>query len=182
MIRHHVIRAFTLIAVSLAPAACSNSGEPESLEPTKEATRRRHPDISHVSPAQVTRWLQDDASDERLIVLDVREPQEYEVSHLTGAVQIPPDAEASDLVAGVLRGVAKDRKIVLYCSVGVRSAAATERLVKAGFVNAHNMNGSIFEWANEGNPVYRGDAKVRQIHPYNTRWGRFLKAELHGDQ
>ncbi len=176
-----IFLTLTLIAMSLAQVACTHDGEVESLDPIKEATRQQHPKVSHVTPAQVADWLQTESGERRLILLDVRESREHEVSHLKGAVRISPDAEAEDLIEGALQGVAKDRRIVLYCSVGVRSAAVTSRLKEAGFSDVHNMNGSIFQWANEGRPVYRGEAEARKVHPYNARWGHYLKAELRGD-
>lgn len=171
------IQTVALMVLAFSSAGCADRDEPESLDAIKDATLRGYPKVSHVSSAQVVQWLQDENA-QRPILLDVREPEEHEVSHLNGAVLVAPDAEAEDLVAGVLRGVPKDRKIVLYCSVGVRSAAAATRLVEYGFTNVHNLNGSIFEWANEGHPVYRGNMQVQEVHPYSARWARYLRAEL----
>jgi hypothetical protein len=44
-----------------------------------------------------------------------------------------------------------------------------------------NLDGSIFQWANEGRAVYRGDVPVQQVHPYGKRWAGLLKEGLSGD-
>jgi hypothetical protein len=42
-----------------------------------------------------------------------------------------------------------------------------------------NLEGSLFQWANEGRPVYRDDVPVQAIHPYDARWGRLLDRRFH---
>ena len=69
--------------------------------------------------------------------------------------------------------------VVVYCSVGYRSAAMVERLMKLGVKNAFNLEGSIFEWANSGKPVVNDQGMTKGVHPYNDYWGQLLKRELH---
>lgn len=51
------------------------------------------------------------------IIVDTREPNEYQISHVDGAVNIPP-AEFMHGVPAALRDIAKDTEIVLYCRTG----------------------------------------------------------------
>lgn len=111
------------------------------------------------------------------LLLDVREPAEFEVGHLAGAHQVPPGASVAALRAGVLAGIDLERPIVCYCAVGVRSARLCDRLRRAGYRRATNLRGSIFAWANEDRPVYRGDQRVERVHPYDQRWGTLLRPE-----
>lgn len=74
----------------------------------------------------------------------------------------------------ILKEKDKTDKIVVYCSVGVRSAQFAEKLQQAGYPNVYNLNGSIFEWANENRPLYQGQQQVTQVHPYNSFWGKLL--------
>ena len=53
-----------------------------------------------------------------------------------------------------------------------------QRLSEAGFTNVVNLEGSIFEWANQGHPVYREDRAVALVHPYDAVWGLLLKKDL----
>jgi len=70
------------------------------------------------------------------IFIDVREPFEYAMDHVTGAINIPP----SELMAGArqLEGVAKDAELVLYCRSGSRSNVAINVLKGMGYTNLVN--------------------------------------------
>jgi rhodanese-related sulfurtransferase len=104
------------------------------------------------------------------LLLDIRAPAEYRVSHLSGAV-LASDEKAA---LSALRGRDKRERIVVYCSVGWRSSAVAEALQRAGYRDVHNLEGGIFTWANEGRPLYRGDRRVFTVHAFNRDWGRLL--------
>ncbi|WP_412060610.1 rhodanese-like domain-containing protein [Rubrivirga sp. IMCC45206] len=116
------------------------------------------------------------ATDDAPLVLDARTPAEYAVSHLPGAVRVDPGA-SPEALADV---VGEAERVVVYCSVGVRSAAVAERLRQQG-VEAANLDGSIFRWAGEGRPVVRDGAPVREVHPYDAVWGKLLAPDLRAD-
>jgi rhodanese-related sulfurtransferase len=103
-----------------------------------------------------------------VVLLDTREKREYEVSHLKDARWV--GFEKFDLKS--VAAIPKDANIVVYCSIGVRSGKIGEKLMQAGFTNVHNFYGSIFEWVNQGNPVYDMAGKpTNKIHGYNWKWG-----------
>ena len=135
--------------------------------------RTSYPDVQHVSTDELATMLSD-ADGVVPILLDVRETEEYAISHLAGAIQINPDLK--DLSA--LSSLAPDTPIIAYCSVGYRSSALVEQLQKSGFNNVMNLEGSIFQWANAGLPVVRDDSTVQAVHPYNAVWGKLLDAKL----
>lgn len=131
------------------------------------------PQVRQITADELDRWMsKPGAPPPRL--LDVREPEEYAVSHLPMALRIDPDAQAGDLPPDI----GKDTPVVVYCSVGYRSAALAQRLQTAGFTNVRNLDGSIFQWANEGRPVLRNGREVREVHPYDSKWGRLLDPPL----
>lgn len=70
------------------------------------------------------------------IIIDVREPYEYQSGHVDGAINIPP----ASLMAGAveLNDVAKDTEIIVYCISGSRSAASIQILKQMGFTNLTN--------------------------------------------
>jgi len=117
------------------------------------------------------------ARDALPVLLDVREPAEYAVSHLVGARRARTERQA----LAALEGVPRDTEIVLYCSVGYRSSQLVQELAGAGYTNLRNLEGSIFEWANAGHPVVRGTTPVEEVHPYDKDWGRLLDRELWSD-
>jgi rhodanese-related sulfurtransferase len=104
------------------------------------------------------------------VLIDVREEKEYAVSHLPHAVNLHNVAAVT---------FPKDTPLVIYCSVGVRSAAFAKELKDMGFSNIRNLRGSIFAWGNKNYPLWRGNVQVRAVHPYNKRWGTLLNPKLH---
>lgn len=104
-------------------------------------------------------------------LLDARELKEYKVSHLNNAKWI--GYETFD--QGKLANIPKDRPIVIYCSIGVRSEQIGEKLLALGYTNVKNLYGSIFEWVNQGNPVYDTNGKqTKKVHAYSKTWGIWL--------
>lgn len=85
-------------------------------------------------------------SAERPLLLDVRNPWEYEICHIDGS-QLLPLGQLPNRVAEVSRG----RKIVVYCHHGQRSLMAAEFLRQEGY-DAVSMAGGIEDWAREVEP------------------------------
>ncbi len=83
----------------------------------------------------------------RFLLLDVREPYEYELCHLEGAKLIP----LGQLHAKV-NELEKSAEMVVYCHVGLRSAQAVMFLRKAGFSKVRNLQGGIDAWARQIDP------------------------------
>ena len=70
------------------------------------------------------------------LIIDVREPQEFMLDHVEGAINLPP----AELLAGAekLKSVPKDTELVLYCVSGARSNASMPYLRQLGFTNIVN--------------------------------------------
>ncbi|MBA3608196.1 MAG: rhodanese-like domain-containing protein [Chthoniobacterales bacterium] len=140
----------------------------------KRSLHGKFNDISWITTEQLANRLVDK---DRLppVLLDVRTPVEFEVSHLKGARQVDPKAEAQSAA----KGLPKDAPIVTYCSVGYRSGEMAERLRAAGYTRVQNLEGSIFQWANERRPLVRGEGeRVTRVHPHSAVWGRLLAPEV----
>ncbi|MCY3554962.1 MAG: rhodanese-like domain-containing protein [Gemmatimonadetes bacterium] len=153
---------------------------------TLNMIRAKFPGVPQLSTDNLQTWLDESgkapsgqsrsgqAPSERPLLLDVREKEEYEVSHLKDAVLATSEKEALE----ALEDIPSDRPVVLYCSVGYRSSEMAGSLQKKGYQKVYNLEGSIFAWANEGKPVYRGGERVRVVHPYDRVWGKLLKKVL----
>ena len=125
-------------------------------------------------PTLTTAELEDALSADRLVVLlDARAQDEFAVSHIRGARRADSVQEAMAL----LETADSDALVVAYCSVGYRSAALVQALRARG-IEAFNLEGSIFRWANEERAVYRGAAAVREVHPFDDSWGTLLDPSL----
>jgi rhodanese-related sulfurtransferase len=158
----------------LAIASCKK--ETSDWERTKSWVRSEFPEVEQVSAEDLRLRL--GSGRKSPMVLDVRTAEEYEVSHLRGAIRVDPDAGLPDFLRRLDRGT----PVVAYCSVGYRSSRLVERLKNEGFTDAKNLEGSIFEWANKGYPLERDGVSVQEVHPYDEEWGRLLDPSLHAYQ
>jgi molybdopterin/thiamine biosynthesis adenylyltransferase/rhodanese-related sulfurtransferase len=83
------------------------------------------------------------------VLIDVREPHEYEIVKIPGSVLIPKDRILS---GEALAELPLDKPIVLHCKSGGRSAEALAALHKAGFADAVHVGGGVLGWAREVDP------------------------------
>lgn len=129
------------------------------------------PNIEFVSTAALVQEYQSGDSAFPLII-DVREQEEFQVSHLQDALNLKTGASISQLYPD------KDAAIVVYCSVGYRSAGVAEELQQLGYTNVLNLRHSIFEWANKGYRMVNGAGETEKAHPFNSAWGALLDKPL----
>ncbi|MCI4369496.1 MAG: molybdopterin-synthase adenylyltransferase MoeB [Thermoplasmata archaeon] len=83
-------------------------------------------------------------------LIDVRDPEEWEVSRIPGAIHIP----LAELAARASE-VPADREIVVYCESGIRSRAGTRLLVELGIPNVRTLRGGRSAWARRADPPRR---------------------------
>ena len=133
----------------------------------KELVHRRFPGVQSVSSDKLANWLAGDMPPP--VLIDVREREEYEVSHLPNAQHLPTFEAIQQA------DTPTDATLVLYCSVGYRSARLAQQLQDNGYKNVMNLDGSIFEWYNQGRPVVVDGQRVKQVHPYSRTWGVLLE-------
>jgi adenylyltransferase/sulfurtransferase len=101
---------------------------------------------STITATELKEWR--DAGKEFLLV-DVREPAEYEIVRIPGSVLIPK----GEILSGeALSRLPQDRQIVLHCKSGVRSAEALAALKQAGFSNAVHVQGGVLAWIKQVDP------------------------------
>ncbi len=89
-----------------------------------------------------------DAGEDFLLV-DVREPAEYEIVKIPGSVLIP---KGEILNGSALSRLPQDRQTILYCKSGVRSAEALAALKAAGLSNSVHVQGGVLAWAAQVDP------------------------------
>ena len=133
-----------------------------------------HATVAHLSPDAFAKM--DQAS---TLVFDVREAEEFAVSHLGGAIRIDP-AMAPDDFEAAFGDRLEGRDAVFYCSVGRRSSIAAERyadIFAARGATAYNLERGIFGWVNEGRPLTSSQGATSLVHPYDAVWGRLVENE-----
>jgi adenylyltransferase/sulfurtransferase len=91
---------------------------------------------------------------EDFLLIDVREPSEFEIVRIPGSVLIP---KQGFLDGSALAGLPQDKPIILHCKSGVRSAECLTILKSAGFTDAKHVQGGVVAWAKQIDtslPVY----------------------------
>lgn len=145
------------------------------IHTTMAEVRTEYPRVPRISADDLFAWIN---ATNRIQpqLLDIRTVDEFEVSHLPRARQVSPNVSAT----AVITSLDTNRATVLYCTIGHRSSALGERLLDAGFTNFLILDGSIFNWANEGHPLVSNGKPANKVHPYNASVGGLLKAEQRG--
>jgi adenylyltransferase/sulfurtransferase len=104
---------------------------PEAQEATLDAT---------ITATELAEWR---AAGKDFLLVDVREPAEYEIVKIPDSVLIPK----GEILSGeALATLPQDRQIVLHCKSGVRSAEALAALKDAGFSDAVHLQGGVLAW------------------------------------
>jgi rhodanese-related sulfurtransferase len=109
------------------------------------------------------------------ILLDAREEKEFKVSHLKDAVFV---GYTYFTLQKTLEKLPKDKtsKIVVYCSLGIRSEVIAYKLTREGYTNIYNLYGGIFEWKNANFQVIDTlGISTEKVHAFNKDWGKWLK-------
>jgi rhodanese-related sulfurtransferase len=90
---------------------------------------------------ELAEWLADTSRD-KPVLLDVREPWEFQTCHIAGSVPIPMNT-----VPERLSELEEDAPVVCICHHGARSMAVAAFLERHGFTNVTNLTGGIHAWA-----------------------------------
>ena len=109
------------------------------------------------------------------ILLDAREENEFNISHLENAICVGYDNfKIKETIAKLPKD--KNAKIVVYCSLGIRSETVAHKLIKEGYTNVYNLYGGIFEWKNANFKVIDTLGKsTEKVHTFNKSWSKWLK-------
>ncbi|NOX63482.1 MAG: rhodanese-like domain-containing protein [Chloroflexi bacterium] len=131
-----LLMALALVAcggqdASQAPAAADVdlSALPDTLTPQQVNEIRNHPNV---------------------VLIDVREPWEYNEGHIPGVTLIPLGT-----LPNRINEIPKDKTVIMTCRSGNRSGQAYRFLREQGFDNVHNMEGGILAWEKLGYEIER---------------------------
>jgi len=116
---------------------------PEFVKLVDEAKRR----IREISPEEVRQRI---ADGEKMILVDVREDNEWEKGHIQNAVHLGRGIIERDIISSVPD---KGNEIILYCGGGYRSALAADNLQKMGYTRVLSMSGGWRRWNELGYPM-----------------------------
>jgi len=102
--------------------------------------------MNEVSPKEAQARMQHGA-----VLVDVREPNEYEEVHATGARLMPLSSFEQSYA-----DLPKDAEIVMICRSGARSERAGQLLIDNGYSNVSNLKGGTMAWVQDGLPTGDG--------------------------
>ncbi len=106
------------------------------------------------------------------IYIDARERNEYLIGSIEEAINLGFKNPDLDL----LKLIPKNRTLIVFCSVGLRSEKICSLLSNMGFTDVYNLYGGLFEWINCGLPVVDATGNLsKKIHGFSRFWGIWAK-------
>jgi Rhodanese-related sulfurtransferase len=158
------------------------SNESLSTRMLYQTIRSRFPKVRQLCTTQLNKWLLVDNDTSAVLLVDVREKEEQDISSIKNAMQITP-SDGTGLILTKIESCSVE-KVVAFCSVGYRSCALIQQLYNdlknkdRLDIELYNLEGGLFKWANEDKPIVNSkDIDTKYVHPYSVIWGKFLNTD-----
>lgn len=152
--------ALALLLWALPASAQPNPADSETLKTIYEMYadyREEFPEVPDITAQEVMALLKQD----KVVLVDIREPEEQEVSMLPGALT------EDEFLAGL--GKHRDKTVVAYCTISYRSGKFASKMRKKG-LDMYNLKGGLLAWVGEGGKVHDKNGQTKRIHVYGRRW------------
>lgn len=141
------------------------------LHDMAQGISKHFPQVPLMSCSALKGLLDDPRRAADVTVVDVRLPEEVEVSRIPGSLTTAQfEAQKAELLA------AGKKEVVAYCTIGYRSSAYAAKLREQGF-DAKNLEGSIVRWAQKRYPLVAGggsgdsaEQETKRVHVYGKQW------------
>ena len=122
----------------------------------------RQPQAPTVTAAQIQAWRANSKISGQLLIVDVRDEAETDVSIIPGAIALAEFEKTQQNQLG--------KTVITYCTVGYRSAIYAHKLREEGW-NAWNYQGSILDWCDHRLPVVTPSGQnTKRVHTYSSRY------------
>lgn len=148
-----------------------------NLTDVEHMVRNVYADVAQLPAARLGDF-QDDKHD--VVVIDVRESDEFGISHIDGAIRVDPGMWTSAFISKFGKE-AGGKTFVFYCSVGVRSSKLAGRvqskLKELGAAGVYNLEGGIFRWHNEQRRLVDEKGVTQLVHKYDDSWGKLVSRQ-----
>jgi len=117
--------------------------------------------VERVDPSEAKALLKQ----QELLILDVRSQEEYQVSHLAGAIRYQPE---------LLDTLDRNTPVMVYCTISLRSNSLAKELSDLGHEQIYDLTGGLISWSNEEEQLINSKGQsTDSVHTYN-RWFAFL--------
>lgn len=171
----------TVILVKVEYCSYAKLRETLTMESITRKIVSKFKNVKHITTEDLAGWLSQPDNKKVILLVDARTPKEFEISHLPNARNLQTVDEVKNFLATM---ATPPERIVLYCSVGYRSADLASRVEDAKITDipVQNLLGSIFSWANEGRPLTKADNQpAEKVHPFDSKWSRLLDNKYRAD-
>ncbi len=163
------LTAVVLISYTcLVPAAGS-----AKLATVHDSIKAQYKSVQHIEASRFETIPSND-----VVIFDVREPSEFDISHLEGALQVSPAISSSEFIR-TFNQMLTGKTVIFYCSVGQRSSDLAGRVQDSldnyATSRIYNLQGGIFNWHNENRALVNEAGATDYVHPFNSYWGRLLE-------
>jgi len=149
--------AATLVYWPRPPTRSLSDSNPARIDTLFDRYRRSFPDVPSLSPDEYLALRER----ENVVLVDVRTPEEREISMIPGAVTVD-EFEAR-------KSRYSDHAIVAYCTVGYRSGIYAKELRGEDF-RSFNVRGGILAWTHAGQPLNSEQGPTKRVHTYGPKW------------
>ena len=162
-----------LIAMVLAAyASLAVTAGSTKLAKIHDSIKNEFESVQHIDASRFETIPSDD-----VVIFDVRQLGEFDVSHLPGALHVSPAISSREFISTFSK-MLEGKTVIFYCSVGQRSSDLAERvqgsLAGSATTGIYNLQGGIFNWHNENRALVSESGATDFVHPYNSYWGHLL--------
>ena len=143
----------------------------QAVDKFHQGVVKRYPTVEHISTKQLAQMPR-----ESVLLFDVREATEFNVSHLAHAIRVDPDINPGTFLTQHSHKM-HGKTIIFYCSLGERSSKLAQAVLDtaaATDVSIVNLEGGLFKWHNEQRTVVDASGVTENIHSYSRFWQRYL--------
>ena len=119
--------------------------------------KENFPDVAEISPQDAVRLQQTGTA----IFVDVRTPEEQQVSTIPGAIPSKIFLKNPEKYAS--------KTIIAYCTIGYRSGKLAEEMLEKG-ITVKNLEGGLLGWVHAGGPLVHNNQPTTNIHVYGRTW------------
>lgn len=137
-----------LVMIAAVGAALWLAYSPWRWGKVSDALREEYPESPRIDNETLANWVAD-PDNIKPFIFDIRTKAEFETSRIAGA----RNSGASEIPGALGENAPADTPIIVYCPVGLDSAAVVSGLQRRGYKHVQYLEGGIFRWANEGHPL-----------------------------
>ncbi len=145
------------IACSTPSITYSQEWKQQKIATMYSEYARKFPQVRGITVSNFKRLQQQD----KIVLVDVRSPQERAVSIIPGALSLEEFEQNLDRY--------KDDLIVVYCTIGYRSGKYAQKLQQQG-LNILNLEGSLLAWSHIGGKLVNSSGNTQKIHVFSDKW------------